>query len=188
MINLLFDGAVFKVLTIFSLAAGRRFRRNELKEMTCLNNVLIDNALAKLLKAGVLNAERKIYSANLENENAKQLIAVISRQYKALRELPLDAYFTITDIAAAFSKLKQAELFLFGSYAKLVYKKGSDIDMAVVSGTKIDSATFEKKIIKLEKKYGLKAELHFFDRTLFYKNKKDPLVKEILRNGIKLDC
>lgn len=39
---------------------------------------------------------------------------------------------------------------------------------------------------KLEKHYGKRIEGHFFDLRSFYKNKRDPLVREILQNGIKI--
>ena len=78
-------------------------------------------------------------------------------------------------------------VYLFGSYAKLVFKETSDIDIAIVSDK---VAAGDKKVIngliqKMESRYGKNIEMHYFGKN-FYKNKKDPLVKDILKNGIKL--
>ena len=72
--------------------------------------------------------------------------------------------------------------YLFGSYSKLIYKDTSDIDIAL-----LDSMEKYSKIIgKLERKYGKRIEAHYFEKKEFYRNKKDPLVKDILKNGIRL--
>jgi len=72
---------------------------------------------------------------------------------------------------------------LFGSYAKLTFTPESDIDLAIVSER--DLKFLEKQALKIERKYKIKIRLHFFPKD-FKEHKEDPLVKEILRNGIKL--
>ncbi|MEW6063011.1 MAG: hypothetical protein AB1571_01405, partial [Nanoarchaeota archaeon] len=69
MINLIFDKDIFKILTIFSLSSGSKFKRNEFKEKTKLNNIPLDNALLKLIKANLFKKEKKFYSINFENNN-----------------------------------------------------------------------------------------------------------------------
>ena len=43
-----------------------------------------------------------------------------------------------------------------------------------------------KVVAKLEKKYERKIEIHTFEKKAFYQNKNDPLIKNILKDGIKL--
>jgi predicted nucleotidyltransferase len=79
--------------------------------------------------------------------------------------------------------LKNIEVYLFGSYAKLTFTPESDIDLAIVSDKHF--GVLEKYALKIEKRYKTKIQLHFFG-TDFTKHKEDPLVREILRNGIKI--
>ena len=81
---------------------------------------------------------------------------------------------------------KNCELYLFGSYSKLIYKDTSDIDIAVLTPKEFKKNMINKIIKRLENKYKKNIELHFFERDRFYKNKKDPLVKDIIKNGVKL--
>jgi len=185
MIAQIFDGNAFKILTVMSLSKGSRFQRKELKERTRMNNVILDKTLQTLLNSGVIKKEVKYFALNLENKYAKQFSEMLLQQYKDLKELPLNAYFSIADAVSFLSRLK-LEVFLFGSYSKLIFKETSDIDLAIISetisGHKKEISGFFQKI---EKRYGKTIELHYFGSD-FYKNRKDPLVNEILKNGVKL--
>ena len=78
-------------------------------------------------------------------------------------------------------------MYLFGSYAKIIYKKNSDIDLAIISDkiNEKDKKEINKRIKTIESRFQKTIEIHYF-KTNFYKNKSDPLVKDILKNGIKL--
>jgi len=184
MISLLFDKDMFKILTVFSLSPGSKFRRKEFKEKTKLNNIPLDNALSKLNKINILKKEKRLYSINFENINIKSILEIISKQYKYLKEIPLNVYFLLIDLISEI-KLIKAEIYLFGSYSKLIYKENSDIDIALLDNN-LEKETINKFIKKLEKKYNKNIELHIFNKTEFYKNKNDPLVKDIIKNGIRL--
>lgn len=184
MISLIFNKDIFKILAIFSVSPGSRFKRNELKEKTKLNNVPLDNALAKLLKTNLLKKEKTLISINFENQTVKPLLEIISKQYKSLKEIPLNIYFLLMDIIDSIALIK-AEVYLFGSYSKLIYNENSDVDIALVI-TSINEDIINKIVNKLEKKYDKKIELHIFDKQKFYKNKKDPLIKDIVKNGVRL--
>ena len=94
----------------------------------------------------------------------------------------MDVYFLINDF---ISEIEDIDIYLFGSYSKLVYKENSDIDLAVLDNS-INKTKINKIVRKLENKYKKEIEIHYFDKNLFYKNKKDPLIKDIITNGIKL--
>jgi len=111
---------------------------------------------------------------------------LISKQYTNLKELPFDVYLLLLDVTSEFSIVKGIEIYLFGSYSKLIFNENSDVDLAILTTDNLDKMKIKKKIRKMEKLYDKSIELHFFVKKLFYKNKKDPLVKEILKNGLKL--
>lgn len=185
MIVPIFNKDILEVLTVFSISPGSRFLRKELKERTKLNNINLDNALNILLNSNLIKKEKRFLS--LDFNNVKPIIDLISQQYKELRDLPLDVYFTIVNIIFLLSKFKGIDVYLFGSYAKLVYKETSDIDIAIVSDriTNNEKKEISNLIQKLESRHGKKMEIHYFGNN-FYKNKNDPLVQEITKNGLKL--
>ncbi|MEM5843386.1 MAG: nucleotidyltransferase domain-containing protein [Candidatus Aenigmatarchaeota archaeon] len=176
------DQNVAKVLTIFSLAPGAKFRRKELKERTKLNNVNLDKALDSLQNSKIVLRDNNYFKLNL-NEKTKTLIEIIQKEYKELNEIPLNVFFSILDLINRVIFLKDVKVYLFGSYAKPTFKEGSDIDLAIISGKKLDF--LEKIALKIKKKYKTKIQLHFFGED-FTKHKEDPLVREITRNNIQL--
>ena len=185
MIVQIFNKDILEVLTVFSISPGSKFLWRELKERTKLNNVNLDNAINILLNSNLIKKEKRFLSLNFDN--AKDIINLVSNEYKGLRELPLDVYFSIINLIFFLSKMKGIDVYLFGSYAKLIFKDKSDIDIAIVSDkiTGAEKKELNSLIQKLESKYGKKIEIHYFSMN-FYKNKKDHLVQEILKNGLKL--
>lgn len=185
MIVQIFNKDVLEVLTVFSISPGSKFLRKELKEKTKLNNINLDNAINILLNSDLIKKEKRLLSLNFHN--AKEIIRLISNEYKILRELPLDVYFSIINLLFFLSKLKGTHAYLFGSYAKLVYKETSDIDILILSDkiTANEKKEINKLIQKLDSKYGKKIEVHYFGMN-FYKNKNDPFVEETLKNGLRL--
>ncbi|HIH31443.1 TPA: nucleotidyltransferase domain-containing protein [Candidatus Woesearchaeota archaeon] len=184
MIIPLFDLGLVKVLTVFSLAPGSRFSRDDIQKHTKMNNVMLDNALTMLINMKLLLKEKRMI---MFNQEFIQILKLISDDHSKLKKIPLDAYFSILELQSYLVKIKSAETYLFGSYAKLIYKNDSDIDIAVISD-KITSK--EKKRIssivqKMHQRYLKDVQVHYFTKD-FYKNKKDPLVVDILKNGIKM--
>lgn len=186
MINQIFSQDIFKLLTVFSLSPGSRFKRNELKQRTALNNVPLDKALNRLVTSGIIKKEGTYYCLNFENEYSKALIETCAKQHRQMKRLPLKVYFSLADIIMQASSLKNVEVYLFGSYSKLVFSEKSDIDLAILLSRQIYKKDLLKAVKKAEKTYGKRVEPHFFEKKRFYKNKKDPLVNEILKDGIKL--
>ncbi len=185
MIVQLFNRDILKVLTVFSISPGSRFLRKELKERTRLNNVNLDRALNGLMNAGLVRKEKRLLS--LDVGKAKEIIKLVSREYEVLKELPLGVYFSVIDIVFSLGRLGDVDAYLFGSYAKLVFREDSDIDLAIISdrigegGKKV----IEGVVKKVERRYGKKIEIHYFGKT-FYKNRRDPLVRGILKDGVRL--
>jgi len=186
MLEPIFDNACYKVLAIFSVSPGSRFKRNEIKEKTKLNNVTLDKALIKLNNCNILGIENNYYRINFESENAKKVIEMVIKQYVGLKELPINVFLLIIDLTESLSTIRKIEVYLFGSYSKLIYREKSDVDIAVLLPSDNVKFDFDKLSQKLEKIYGKRVEIHDFDKVKFYDNKDDPLVSDILRNGVRL--
>ena len=139
-----------------------------------------------LTNPGILKKKKNNYSINFEHEYSKPILELCGKQYKQLKELPLNVYFLLIDFTSSLSRIKGMEIILFGSYSKMTYGPRSDIDLALLHSRTIDKKAIQKTTQWLEKTYGVNIETHYFDKEEFYKNKKDPLVKEILKNGVKL--
>lgn len=184
MIHLIFNKDIFKILFLFSVSPGSRFDRKYIKEKVLMNNVPLDNALNALLVANIIKKEKRLYSINFDNPFAKNALSMASHEYNSLKQIPLNVFFLILDFISSIANAK-IEAYLFGSYSKLIYHDKSDIDLAIL-GKGFDKSMFNKIAQKLEKKYNKKLELHFFDKSEFYSNKKDPLVKDIIKNGVRL--
>lgn len=184
MISPIFNINLMKILTVFSISPGSRFLRNEIKEKTKLNNVTLDDSLNILINTNILKKEKKLLSLNLEN---KELTEIIKNEHKNLNNLYTQAYFPILDVLNFLSPIKKIKAYLFGSHAKLIYNENSDIDIAIISDdlTQKHKDKLNKFISRVEKRYNKQIEIHYFTKS-FYKNKKDPLVKDVLRNGRQL--
>jgi len=182
----LFDKNIIKILTVFSLSPGSRLNRLTVQEKTKINNIVLDKTFALLLNSNILSKERNLLSLNLKNEETKKILEIVSENYNRLKQLPLSAYFMVLDILEGIIKIKNiGEVYLFGSYSKLIFKESSDIDLAIISN-EVNKKEINKAVQKLEKQFNKKIEIHFFTKE-FYKNKRDPLVKEILQNGVMLN-
>ena len=175
-----------KIMTLFSLSPGSRFNRKQIKEKVRLNNIPLDRALSKLISSRILKKERNYYSINFESEYAKKVLDICAKQFKQLKELPLNVYYMLMDLIGYFSTLKGNEMILFGSYAKLTYTTKSDVDIALLYKNYLGKNKIKVLVSKLKKVYDKNIEIHYFEKKIFYKNKKDPLVKSILKDGVKI--
>lgn len=172
-----------KILLLFSTSPGRRYLRKEIQEKTEINNVPLDSSLAELLSSKLIMKKRRIYSLNLENNLASQILD----ELKELSSIPLKIKFILNDFVFYMSKVKGINsILLFGSYSKLIFSDKSDIDIAVICESK--GETEDKAITitdRLSKEYKKNIHVNFFSGQDL-KHKKDPLIKDILRNGKKL--
>lgn len=175
-----------KIMTLFSLSPGSRFNRKQIQEKVRLNNIPLDNSLLRLVSSGIVKRERNFYSIDFENDYSKKILDICGKQFKQLKELPLGVYYMLMELADYFSAIRGDELILFGSYAKLIYTAKSDIDLALLYETSPERKKINIMVSKLERTYNKNLEIHYFEKKAFYRNKKDPLVKSILKDGVKI--
>jgi len=180
----LFNKNNAKIMLFLALSPGSKYSRKEIKEKTELNNMPLDNSLNILLNLNVINEQKKLYYLNLENP----FVQLILKEKTKMSNLPLKIQFLLLDFVEHILRLKLInEIILFGSYAKLIFSEKSDIDIAIVLDDKSRNkekigkkiSAFEKK---LSKKYKKDIQIHFFIESDL-KHKKDPLIKDILKNG-----
>ncbi len=187
MITDIFDINTVKIMTLFSVSPGSKFTRKEIKEKTMLNNLPLDGALAVLLKNKILMKEKRLLSINFESNMAKAILEVAKKEHLRFKEIPLKIFYLLIDISESFSKVNGIDnIYLFGSYAKLIYTEKSDVDLAIIL-RKEDNNLIKKvkdEIRKMEKKYGKTIQEHFFGKKDLKEN--DPIIREIKRNGIAL--
>lgn len=188
MITNLFDKNLMKVLALFLISPGSRYMRKEIKEKTGMNNVPLDQALTKLNNLKVIKQEKNLLMINQDYE-FKEFLEKIRKEFVELN-LPLKVYSILLEVTDNFSGLSSIKnIYLFGSYAKLIYHEDSDIDIAIIFSNKIKNKDeLEKKIDKdtekISKKHKKKIEIHFFlEKDM---KEKDPLIKDILRNGKRI--
>ncbi|MDA3855902.1 MAG: nucleotidyltransferase domain-containing protein [Candidatus Woesearchaeota archaeon] len=186
MISNLFNQNCIKVLFLFNLSPGSKFNRKEIQERTKLNNVPLDSSLLILINSKILIREKNFYSLNFESSYLKKIMDLISKEYIGLKKIPLNVFYMVLDTVDFFTTYKNIELYLFGSYSKLTYKLNSDLDIALLSEKEDNRKEISNLIQKLHKLYGIELEIHYFDKRTFYKNKKDPIIASILREGVKL--
>ncbi|SPD74613.1 Nucleotidyltransferase [uncultured Desulfobacterium sp.] len=77
------------------------------------------------------------------------------------------------------------KIYLFGSYAKGTISDNSDIDIAVVFDTLLDTFDIQVELMKLRRKFDTRIEPHPFRESDF--NMSNPLANEILSNGFELN-
>jgi DNA polymerase sigma len=180
-----FNKNIVKVLSVFATSPGSNLQRNSIQKFTRINNIILDKTLARLCNSKILKKKKRFYFFNHSNQESKVILKEISKSYHELKNLPLEVYSIILDLGFEFVEIKNiGEVILFGSYSKLVYTESSDIDIAIISD-KISKKRINDIVKKIKKRHNKKVEVHFFQKD-FYKNKKDPLVKEILKDGVKL--
>jgi predicted nucleotidyltransferase len=187
MITDIFNKDTIKILALFSVSPGSKFTRNEIKEKTMLNNVPLDNALNILLNNKTLIKEKRFFSLNFGNKNLKSLLNIVKNEHLRFKEIPLKIYYMLLDISAILSDIRNiTKVYLFGSYAKLIYTDKSDVDLAIVleKENRDTINKIKKNIKKIERKYDKSLELHFFEKKDM--RQRDPMIREISRNNVEL--
>lgn len=179
-----FTQECYKLLSIFATSPGSRWQRKELQQMTRLPNTTLDRATRRLLAAKILEKKGRLFSLGYGIED-DALFTTVRDEYRRFRSLPFPVYFTLIDVAQVVVDAR-VEGILFGSYAKLVQKEGSDIDIAILHGKRFEKEAIERAVAKIERRYKIMVELHYFEKGPFLKQKRDPLIKEILKDGKEL--
>ena len=140
-----------------------------------LNQKTTANHLQALEKEGILKSKiqgkNKNYYLNLDN---KEILKNYILSVEHLRTLEFyKKNLVIKEISEKINTPINGSGLIFGSYAKGIQKKGSDLDILIIGKCN------EKEIEKISKTYNIEISL-----KLYSKIEKDILIKEALKNHI----
>lgn len=188
MISNLFEQNLVRVLSLFVISPGSRYKRKNIQDKTQMYNIPLDNALQKLDSLKLISEKKGLFSLNFEIEKNKDIFEIISKEYNYFN-LPHSIFNILIQISNNLSKIHGIEsILLFGSYAKMIYQEKSDIDIAIILDEKVKNIEKIKNKInnlikRVSKKSGKEIQLHFFSSKDIKENKSDPFIKDILVNS-----
>ncbi len=180
--NVLNNKSVWKLLFLISYSPGSGYTRGELLKLTKWNNLSLDRVLKKLLFYNIIQKEGRIIKLNFEDIKTKVIVNLIEQEKKRLNYPSYELYLIITEFLRLVENKPIFAIYLFGSWAKKTASKSSDIDLAIFSKDELNLIKVQDKI---EQRFEVKLQLHYFEEDTL-KNKRDPLIKNILKDGIKI--
>jgi len=178
----MFTNMEFKILEFFFNNFENNFTASEIANKFNFNQNIFINYLNVYLKKKIFTykfqGRNKLFSFNLNNID---LIYNLNLQVEIEKtNLFLEKNFKIREI---LKKLNEKNMIIFGSYAKNLQKKDSDLDIFIVG--KYD----KKKVEYLSEFYDLEINVHSILKNKFKKvlNEKQILLNEIVLNHIIVD-
>lgn len=184
----------WKILFVLSEAPGKAVSRKEIHELTNLGNKVLTKFLMLLEKFELIKSEkignRYYYKMNMNNPFNIQILELIRQEKSIMNNPDFKMLNVLRDFTYELTNLdmdKIIEIYLFGSYAKRTYNKNSDIDVAIILKDKNTSLELDITDIidRISKRYGKGIQTHYFTQIQF-EAKKDKLIQEIKKDGIKL--
>ncbi len=176
-----------KLLCLFSQTPGKALTRKDIQQLTQLANNPLTESLTFLVNTSILLKQKRHYTLNFENDEVNNIIDFFSREKRKLKNLPYPIWLILFDLSIKLTdKIAPQNIYLFGSYAKLIAHEKSDIDIAIVIEKREPHIDFaiEKQVSILEKRFQKKIQIHLFDRKEF--QQKTALTREILKDSIKI--
>ena len=185
--NYLGNKTSWKILRLLSEAPGRGTSRSEIKEMTKAGNFALSKSLEELTRYGILLkkkiGKKEIYWLNSADPRVQELLKLFEIERTKLKNLkPSKVIFLSKVLDEINKKLSPESVILFGSHAKGTATEESDFDLCVI----IKKITTKQRLMITS--LPEKVQVHLFEKKEFeeLKRRKDPLVEEILRDGVKL--
>ncbi|MBN1544003.1 nucleotidyltransferase domain-containing protein [Candidatus Woesearchaeota archaeon] len=186
----------WKILFVFAEAPGKAISRKEIQQLTKLGNKVLTKFLLLLEKFSIITSEKigkaYYYKLNLSSAFTEQIIETIMLEKKQLNNPDFAALNVLREFVYELTNadLENIEqVILFGSYAKRTFSRDSDIDVAIITTEKsADGELLITDIIdRLHKRFKKEIQPHYYTAKDFKAlEKKDRLVKEIVKDGIRL--
>lgn len=168
-------------LRVISLFAeyGREFHIREIARILHISPRAAQLALESLEEKAVIGSKtrgrNKVYSLK-ETESAKDYL-IMAEQYHLIAFS--ESHPLISEIIAKIKPHISGIGAIFGSYAKGIEKKGSDLDIFVAGECSIS------EIRKIGKAYGIDINVKLYPMAIFEKSiKSDILVKEVVKSHV----
>ncbi len=185
--NYLGNKTAWKIIRVLAESPYRGTSREEIRKITKSGNYALSNALKLLKNYSIINSKKigkkEVYWLNPNSEIVKGLIYLCELEKENLKGLsPSKIIFLSKVVEKIIEGMNPLKVVLFGSHAKGIATSQSDYDICVVVDKK--KRTHFTTIAKLPEN----VEIHLFEKKEFIelKKRKDPLVEEILKDGIDL--
>jgi predicted nucleotidyltransferase len=184
----------WKILFVLSEAPGKAVSHKEIRELTKLGNKVITKFLIILKKSDIIIAEKigktTYYKMNLNNKYNAQILGLINLEKLSINNLDFKITNILRDLIYALTNIGIeliSSVYVFGSYAKRVYNKDSDIDVAIILNEKNTVLELDITAIidNIEKRYHKEIQPHYYTIKEF-SNNKNKLIMEIKKDGIRL--
>ena len=172
---------VFKVMSLFLSDYSNQIHGWEAARELNMNQKTVSNVLSKMEKENILRSRtegrNKIYRLNLMNPGIMHVLAMTEEE----RTLRFRTDTVLKELIHELIKSNSPMVVVFGSYADGTNKKGSDIDILVLS-------PFQADLSKIEMFYKIKTSIKEYTEEEFREALKsgDFLIKEVLRNHVVL--
>jgi predicted nucleotidyltransferase len=161
----------------------------ELARKSGYSHTFINKLLSQYYKKGYLNKHRTgrtvIYSIKRDLMTKQLLIMEKKLRIVELMEKDKDFKVIIDEVMGRIKTISKEVIciILFGSYADLTYRKGSDIDLFFISG--LSKSRITKEISVIEEKYGKEINVKVLILKDFIDKRGEILIEEALE-GIPL--
>ncbi|MBN2881291.1 nucleotidyltransferase domain-containing protein [Candidatus Woesearchaeota archaeon] len=134
--------------------------------------LILDDLENKGIVISQTKGKTKIFKLNV-SEFTKRYITFVE-QYKAI--IFLEKHLIIKEIIEKITPYIMGVGVIFGSYAKDLETKDSDLDIFIIGNYDVD------QIKKISKVYGIDISIKCYSQKVF--SKKDILVQEVLKNHV----
>lgn len=184
--------SVWRILLLYSYAPGKGLYRDEIKKMSKLANMPLDMALNRLIQFGILIKGGRVYKIDNSNKYTEKIFDIINNIKKDLRGLSYNTILILHEFVRSTLDIPFyiKEMMLFGSRAKLIPAQDSDFDICIITREKDmkKETELENTCEKIEKNFDVNFQLHFFTENEWSegRKKKDPLIEEIIKDGVRL--
>lgn len=149
---------------------------SSIAEKKRINQKTVANYLNMLEKKGIVKSRflgrNKIFSLNLGNDEITMNFIMAAEHLKTIEFL--DKQLVVKAICSRIKKHIKGTAAIFGSYAKGIQKKSSDLDIFVVG--KAD----EDEIEKVAEMYNIKIDIKIYKTQI----NPDILVKEVIKDHV----
>ncbi len=168
-----------RILSLFSKGFNKEYHIREVGKIANLSPRSAQLMLSNLEGKGILQSKTrgKIKAYSLRNAGITKEYLVLVEQYKLLSFL--ESHSIIREIIAKIRQHINGVGIVFGSYAKGIESKSSDLDIFIVgNGDKT-------QIKNISKTYGFEINVKQYPLNIFKSDlREDILIKEVLENHI----
>ncbi|MEK6940858.1 MAG: nucleotidyltransferase domain-containing protein [Nanoarchaeota archaeon] len=169
----------FKILSLYTKGYDKNYYIREIQKMLKISTRTALLTLEDLEKRAILTSTRrgKIKTYQIKPDITTREYFVMAETYKKINFFQKN--LTIKTIIEKIENHIKGISIIFGSYAKGLEKKYSDLDIFVVG------ACNNKKIKEISETYGVKVSIKQYPQDIFENNlREDILIKEVIENHI----